>query len=336
MMQLQVGKPGILVVGSLNMDLVTETMRVPEEGETVLGNSFKTVPGGKGANQAVAAARLGGHVRMIGSVGEDAFGDTLHDALFHDGVDVSRVGRMRDGATGVALIVVANGNNRIIVCQGANAEVSPEMLRLHEEAFEACGILLVQLEIPLPAVMEAVRLAGKHDMLVILNPAPAVPLPDSLLGEVDVLTPNETECAILAGRGAQTNGCDEPDSDSLLETASHMQVLMARGARRVVVTMGDKGVLYNRGTEIWHLGAPKVTVVDTTAAGDSFSGALAVALSEGMEMEAAVRLAVCTGSLTVTAAGAQTSLPDRARVDAFCRASDLTACPLTSPPHMDL
>jgi ribokinase len=316
----------ILVIGSLNMDLIIDTPRMPAQGETILGSGFQTAPGGKGANQAVAAARLaktrpemarsemaqpdkhsGGQVRMIGCLGTDGFGDILSDNLSRDHVDISLLQRLPGQPTGVAFILLENGNNRIIVAPGANTGLRPERMDELEPVFRECGIVLLQLEIPLETVERAITLASRHHAMVILNPAPARLLPDDLLEQVDVLTPNESECAALSGLPTGT----------IEEAGIALLSLLDKGIPRVIVTLGASGVLYNKGREIVHRPVPKVHVVDTTAAGDSFSGALAVAFSEGMDIDAAIDFANAVGTLTVMKAGAQPSLPTRAEVASF-------------------
>lgn len=317
----------ILIIGSLNMDLIIDTPRMPSQGETILGGVFQTAPGGKGANQAVAAARLmmgtgqqpddgmherhdehsRGHVHMIGCLGTDGFGDILSENMARDGIDISLLQRLSDRPTGVAVILLENGNNRIIVAPGANAGLRPERLDEMEPIIRTCGILLLQLEIPLDTVEHAIAIAKRNKTLVILNPAPATVLPDRLLAQVDVLTPNESECASLSGLPTGTIG----------EAGLALLALLDKGIPQVVVTLGSNGVLYNRGRELVHKPVPKVPVVDTTAAGDSFSGALAVAFSEGMDIDAAISFANAVGTLTVMKAGAQPSLPTRAEVEAY-------------------
>lgn len=317
----------ILVIGSLNMDLIIDAPRMPAQGETILGSGFQTAPGGKGANQAVAAARLGkrdarqtdagrdgqqdnrtgGHVRMIGCLGTDGFGDILAQNLARDNVDTSLLERLPDQPTGVAFILLENGNNRIIVAPGANAALRPERIDELEPVFRECGIVLIQLEIPLETVERAISLARRHRAMIILNPAPARSLPDFLLSQVDVLTPNESECAALTGLPAGT----------VEEAGQALLALLDKGIPRVIVTLGGNGVLYNKGRELLHSPVPEVQVVDTTAAGDSFSGALAVAFSEGMDIDAAIDFANAVGTLTVMKAGAQPSLPTRAEVEGF-------------------
>jgi len=289
----------ITVIGSLNMDLVITTPKVPVMGETVLGSGFLTVPGGKGANQAVAAAKLGGNVTMIGCVGNDTFGEVLLNNLRQNSVDTSHM-RILDGVpTGIAMIVVNEGNNFIIVDPGANYQLTPQMIDSVEDLIKESCIMVVQLEIPLDTVERVIDIAKRNDVKVLLNPAPAIKLEDSLLTKVDILTPNETECEIITDIPIKSVG----------DAKNAVAYLMNKGVENVIVTMGGNGVVYNSGKEIIHKAVPNVKVVDTTAAGDSFSGALAVALSQGKSIDEAVDFGNIVGTLTVMKKGAQTSLP---------------------------
>ena len=286
----------IVVVGSLNMDLVVRSPRHPQPGETLLGSEFHTFPGGKGANQAVAAARLGGQVKMIGRVGADAFGKSLIQTLTNDGVDTSQVKQL-GVATGVALITVDEaGQNTIVVVPGANGELPPPDLLAAESVFEGASVVVMQLEIPLLTVMYAADLAHRHGARVVLNPAPAQPLGATLLKQVDALIPNQPEAALLTG-------C------ALAGDAARR--LIASGVRSVIVTLGEDGVLIAEGETATHLPAHRVNVVDTTAAGDAFVGAFAVALAEGRSTREAAAWGNAAGALAVTRAGAQPSLPTR-------------------------
>jgi ribokinase len=294
--------PSILVVGSLNMDLVVRAPRHPQPGETLLGGDFATFPGGKGANQAVAAARLGAPVRMIGRVGVDAFGDALLATLAADGVDTAHISRDHKAATGVALITVnAEGQNTIVVASGANFRVTPEDVSSAEADFESAAVVVAQLECPLPAVGRAVKLARAHGAQVVLNPAPAPPpplrsLPPELLAGVDYLIPNQNELALLTGL------------DDVREAA---RALRASGVRCVVVTLGEAGVLVLDEAGEVALPAHSVQVADTTAAGDAFVGAFATALLQGRSAREAARWGNAAGAAAVTRAGAQPSLPTR-------------------------
>ncbi len=294
--------PGhIVVVGSLNMDLVVRVAHHPQVGETILADDFHTFPGGKGANQAVAAARLGGQVQMVGRVGVDGYGDSLLQTLARDGVDTQRILRTPDAPTGIALIPVdARGQNIIIVVSGANARVTPADVLAAEEVIAGAGILLVQLETPLDAVTQATELAHKHGVRVVLNPAPAQPLAPSLLARIDYMIPNQSELALLTG---------------LESPRAAIRRLQGWGVERVILTLGEDGVLVVDGEKEMHLPAHRVNVVDTTAAGDAFVGAFAVALIEGRSLVDAAAWANSAGALAVTRAGAQPSLPTRGEVE---------------------
>jgi ribokinase len=300
----------ILVVGSANIDLVAEVPHLPGPGETVLGSRLSVHEGGKGANQAVAAARAGGSVAFLGCVGRDEHGGRLRHSLRAAGVETGGL-LEREETTGTALICVdAAGQNCIAVLPGANALLSPEQLRREEAAFGAARTLLLQLEIPLEAVAAAARMGAERGMLVILNPAPARPLPASLLRDVGVLTPNETEAALLIGRPvAGREGA-----------AAAAEALLALGPDTVVVTLGAEGAfLATRAGLRAHVAAFATVVVDTTAAGDVFNGALAVALTEGVALEPAVRFACAAAAISISRRGAQPSAPARAEIDALLR-----------------
>ncbi len=293
----------ILVVGSLNMDLVVRSPRHPQPGETLLGTEFHTFPGGKGANQAVAAARLGGQVKLIGRVGADAFGDALLQTCSQDGVDTRYVEPLQDAPTGIAQITVDDaGQNTIVVVPGANGKLSPPDLLSAAPAFEGASVVVIQLEIPLLTVTYAADLARRHGARVVLNPAPAQPLSATCLEQVDVLIPNQSEAALLTGCTSANDAARR---------------LMALGVRSVIVTMGEGGVLVAEGETATHLPAHRVSVVDTTAAGDAFVGAFAVALAQGRTVREAAAWGNAAGALAVTRAGAQPSLPARAELERF-------------------
>jgi ribokinase len=298
--------PGpIVIVGSINMDLVVRAPRHPQPGETILGTDFQTFPGGKGANQAVAAARLGGQVRMIGRVGDDPFGDVLLENLKKDGVDTSYVLRTAGVASGVALITVSdNGQNNIVVVPGSNAQLTPSDITNAEPAFEGASAVLLQLEIPLDTVREAIRIGKKHGAKVILNPAPAQPLDSVLLSSVDYLIPNESELLLLTGL------------QSIQIAAERLKSI---GLGCLIVTLGSAGVLLLDDNEETRIIPHPVSVVDTTAAGDAFVGAFAVALWENKETREAVTWGNAAGALSVTAAGAQPSLPTRKNLNLFMK-----------------
>jgi ribokinase len=294
----------IVVVGSINMDVVCRVPRAPEAGETVLGEDASFVAGGKGANQAVAAARLGGKVRMVGRVGSDSFGERMREGLRSEGIDVTQVG-IDPVTSGVALILVEyGGQNRITVAPGANARLAPAHVAAAASAWPRDGLLLLQLETPLESVSAAMDHARAAGLQVILNPAPAQPLPPSWWSRIDVLVPNETEAALLTGM--PLNG--EPGARFAARE------LRRRGVRCVLVTLGEQGVLLVDDAGERMIAAPRVAAIDTTAAGDTFTGALAVALGEGLGLDDAARFAVRAAALSVTRHGAQTSIPYRSEL----------------------
>jgi len=303
----------VTVVGSLNTDLVITAPHLPQTGETVTGGEFATFPGGKGANQAVAAARLGASVAMVGAVGSDGFGRQLRDGLLQNGVDVTHVSVIEHTASGVALITVdPRGQNTIVVAPGANGKLTPAHVEAARQAIAGSEVLLLQLEIPLGCVGRAAQLARQGGARVVLDPAPAPPepLPEGLLRLVDVINPNEVEARALTGIDA----ADERGARAAAEQ------LLALGCRTAVVKLGARGAFVASGALRRLLPAVPVEAVDTTAAGDAFAGALAVALAEGADLVTAVRLANVAGAVAVTRMGAQPSMPTRAEVEAFARA----------------
>jgi ribokinase len=294
------------------MDLVAFAPRIPVAGETLTGHTFLSVPGGKGANQAFAAARLGADVTMLGRVGADDLGRQLRENLAGAGCDVSAVLATADCTTGIALIFVADsGQNSIVIVAGANGRFSPEDIAASSSRFEAAGYVLLQLESPIATVVAAAQAARRAGARVILDPAPAPSsaLPAELLANVDILTPNETEAAILTGAAPRRMNPDEA-----LEVAVRLR---AMGPAAVIVKLGEQGaaLLTKDGSQL--LRAPAVTAVDSTAAGDVFNAALAVALTEGADLPAACQFANRAAALSVTRRGAQASAPTRAEVDAF-------------------
>jgi ribokinase len=296
----------ILVIGSLNADLVVRAERFPAPGETIRGGDLATIPGGKGANQAVAAARLGSRVAMIGRVGADAFGATLIQNLERNGVEAAGVVRDDSAATGTAIIVVdAHGQNSIVLSPGANGRLTPA--DLPQASLGGARLLLLQLEIPLETVVHAARLAGEKGLRVLLNPAPARDLPDELLAAADFLLPNETELALLSKR---------PVAD-IASAESAARNLIGRGARTVIVTLGAQGALVVDKDKAAHVPPYPVQVVDTTAAGDAFIGGFGAALLRGNSLEDAVQYACACGALAVTRFGAQPSLPAKEEVTKF-------------------
>lgn len=296
----------IVVVGSINMDLVVKSGHIPVAGETVIGQEFVMIPGGKGANQAVAAARLGAHVEMVGCIGGDSFGKQMLEQLSNEGVGTSYVITESQQTTGVALIQVKDGENRITVVPGANASMTPAHVEHAREVFEGADILLVQLEIPQETVIRAVQLAKSHGMKVILNPAPAAILPPEIWPFIDLVTPNETEAAILTAGQTIT-----PDQSDILNE------LRSLTKTDVIITQGEKGVSYHINGSSGSFPAYRVHVMDTTAAGDSFNAALAVRHGEGLPLEQSIDFAAKVGALTVSRFGAQTSLPTRQEVELF-------------------
>ena len=289
----------ICVIGSLNMDLVVNVDTMPKPGQTIIGSNFKEVPGGKGANQAVAMARLNGNVSMIGKVGEDGFGQTLINSLKNDKVDTTYI-QTAKGATGVALITVdKNAQNSIVVSPGANFEVKEDDIDNNIEAIKNSDIVVLQLETPLNTIKYALNKAKELNKYTILNPAPAVKLDDEIIKNVDLLTPNETELEIISGVSIET----EED----IQKAA--QIMIEKGVKELIVTLGSKGSLYINKEKSMFKKAYKVEAVDTTAAGDSYTGALAVALSQDKNIEDAMDFASKVGALSVLIEGAQSSLP---------------------------
>lgn len=298
-------RPRIAVVGSLNMDLVAWAPRRPERGESLAGTRFATYLGGKGFNQAVAAARLGADVTMVGRVGQDDFGAAFLAGLKRAGVDARHVGRDANRCTGVGLpLVEPDGANSIVVVLGANLALVAENVDAAIEAIATADVLMLQLEVPQETSLHAARIARAAGATVLLNPAPAQPILPDLLRASDWLTPNEVEARMLTGAGASS-------------PAASARSLLDRGARRVLVTLGAAGCLHVSAQEEIACPAYPVQAVDTTAAGDAFCAGLAVALAEGRDAAAAMRFANAAGALAVTIAGAGPSLPERAAVDAL-------------------
>jgi ribokinase len=302
----------IVVVGSLNMDIVAVAERLPRAGETILGTHFLKAAGGKGANQAYAAAVLGGSVAMVGCVGDDEHGRQLVAGLAAAGCDVSGV-KSVDAVTGVAVILVSeSGENSIVVVPGANARFDADRLEDAEHAMRDARFALLQLEIPLPTVIAAARMAKRRGATVILDPAPApLDLAPELVRHVDILTPNESEALRLTG--------DKAAGLSLDEARALASRLLARGIEAVVLKLGARGCLVARKDERTFISAPRVDAIDTTAAGDVFNGALATANSEGASLVDACRFAVRAASLSVTRRGAQPSAPTRSELNTFSR-----------------
>lgn len=298
----------VVVIGSLNMDLVTRAPRLPVGGETLIGHSFATVSGGKGANQAVAAARLGAQVAMVGCVGSDDYGVQLRDALLAEQIDCQAVSVVED-SSGVALIVVDdNSQNAIVIVAGANGAMTPAVIDQFDAVLQAADVVICQLEIPDATVGHALKRVRALGKTVILNPAPASrPLPADWFTAIDYLIPNESEATALSGLPVDS-------LESAEKAASH---LIAMGAGKVIITLGAQGSLFANGQSFEHFPAPKVKAVDTTAAGDTFVGGFAAALAAGKSEAEAIRYGQIAAALSVTRAGAQPSIPTQSDVQAF-------------------
>lgn len=293
----------VVVVGSLNIDLVARAPRLPMRGETILGGDFHTYFGGKGANQAVAARRCGAATVMVGRVGADAYGDAMLDNLQREGVDLTYIQRDAETHSGVALIVVEQGGgNMIVVAPGANARLSADDVLAAQPAFQAGGVLALQLEIPLSTVQAAIVLARQRNMRIILNPAPAAPLPQELYHQIDYLILNQGELALLTGERQLEPG---------------LRRLRSWGAGCIIVTLGEEGALLQEGERQTRLRAHPVQAVDSVGAGDAFVGAFAAAILRGEGTLQAARWGNAAGALAVTRTGAQSSLPYRHEVEAL-------------------
>ena len=308
-------KTTIIVVGSSNTDMIIQLDRLPRPGETILGGEFTSAAGGKGANQAVGAARAGGQVTFIARVGQDMFGDQAVAGFIKEGIDTDHVLRDKSRPSGVALIFVAkDGENSIAVAGGANGELSPTDVGKAKNLFASAGMLVMQLETPLATVQAAADLAARAGVRVILNPAPARTLPDKLLKKVSIITPNETEAELLTGIKVDSEAAASKAADKLL----------TRGVKTVIITLGSRGA-FVAGEGVRKL-VPgfKVKAVDTTAAGDVFNGALAVALGEGRPVIEAVRFANAAAAISVTRPGAQPSAPARKEIELLLTSAKTT------------
>lgn len=306
-------KTKILVVGSSNTDMIIQVDRIPKPGETVLGGQFTSAAGGKGANQAVSAARAGGEVVFLARVGQDMFGEKALAGFVADRIDVQHIVRDPVLPSGVALIFVGgDGENSIAVASGANAALSPADVQRAATAFGQARVLLLQLETPLETVLAATALAVKEGVNVILNPAPARALPPELLGQLFLLTPNESEAELLTGI---------PVKDDVGAQAAASK-LLGLGVQHVIITLGSRGALVADARGICFIPAFKVKPIDTTAAGDVFNGALAVALGEGKSISDAARFASAAAAISVTRLGAQTSAPTRQEIEALLKTSE--------------
>ncbi|WP_113720283.1 ribokinase [Aeromonas salmonicida] len=298
----------LVVLGSVNADHVLRVPHFPRPGETLTGHSYQVVPGGKGANQAVAAARLGAPVSFIARIGDDAIGQQMRQGFEQDGIDVSAVELDETLPTGIAIIYVSDeGENSIGISAEANGALSPAMAKRHEAMIADAHTLLLQLEVPLESVFEAAKLARSHGTRVVLNPAPARPLPAELLALVDLITPNQTEAELLTG----VKVSDEASADLAADRFHQM------GISDVMITLGSQGVYCSNARQQQLIPGFRVEAVDTTAAGDTFNGALLAAELAGADFNAAVRFAHGAAALSVTKFGAQSSIPSKVEVDAF-------------------
>lgn len=304
-------KPNVVVVGSFMMDLIVRADRMPKEGETLIGKEFQRAPGGKGANQAMAAARLGANVTMVGRVGDDPFGQDQIQSLQNAGIDTRYIVVDPEAPTGVGSITLddSSGNNRIIIVPGANMRCTPEDVDRAAEAIEAADVILLQLEIPLEVNRHVLRRAKELGKPVIFNPAPARPLDRELLELATIMTPNETEAEALTGIEIRSVEDAEKAAARLREM----------GVQTVIITLGSKGSLYSGAQGVKLAPSYPVEVVDTTAAGDSFNGAFAVAYAKGRSPDEALRFANAAGALAVTTMGAQPSIPTLERLEAFMK-----------------
>ena len=300
--------PGVVVLGGLNMDLVTYSDRFPGTGETIAGDRFLTYAGGKGGNQAVAAARMGARTAMVGLVGNDIFGPQLIDGLRSDGIDASWISVMPGESSGIASICIdRSGQNRIIQVLGANSSCGSEQTNAAATALLGANTLMLQLEVPMEVSLAAARDARSHGKTVILDPGPVRAMPPALLHYSSIVTPNETEAEALVGFRVNNR-------DSAAKAAN---TLLTRGAEAAVIKLGEQGAYYASAETSGFQAAFPVRALDTVAAGDAFNGALAVCLGEGMPLREAVRVACAAGALAVTTRGAQDSMPTRAAVDSL-------------------
>jgi ribokinase len=302
--------PNITVIGSINMDIVVHCPRMPKEGESLIGYDLKMIPGGKGANQTVAAAKLGAQTHMVGRVGNDPFGADLISSLGRSGVDASQVLKDTSAPTGTALIMVLeNGNNSIVVAKGANDSVKSEDIDRISGLIGSSDVLLLQLEIPIETVAYAIKKAKEMGIKVILDAGPAMQCPDEIIKGADIISPNETEAEAMTGIKV----------DDLSSARSAAEALLRMGAKEVILKLGSSGSLWTKGDVAKHFPATKVDPIDPTAAGDVFTGALAVRLASGDNMEDAIRYANFAGAFSVTRLGAQPSVPNLDEMEEFIR-----------------
>ncbi|PLR80549.1 ribokinase [Bacillus canaveralius] len=286
----------IAVIGSINMDLVVETDKSPKKGETVLGNQFFTSHGGKGANQAVAVARLGGSVTMFGSLGNDQNGKSLKDNLVLESIETTYINMLDNVSSGVAVIEICEKDNRIIVIPGANQHTNIEYLSTVKEVLLNFDVIIMQMEIPIEALQFIIKFLSENKKVIILNPAPALPLPEDVLSQVTYITPNEHEYKIV------------------LNTSHDIEASLRRYPNKLLITCGEKGVKYHNGSNVETIPSIKVDVVDTTGAGDTFTAAFGIAISEGRPLHEAIRFANIAAGLSITKIGAQQGMPTRKSV----------------------
>lgn len=298
----------LVVLGSVNADHVLQVPSFPRPGETLHGFNYQVIPGGKGANQAVAAARLNADVGFIACVGDDAFGVTIRENFKADGINIDGITVQSDCPTGIAMIQVSGeGENSICISAEANARLTASVIEPELARIRAADYLLMQLETPLDGIELAAQVAKQSGTKVILNPAPACPLSDTLLGLIDIITPNETEAEFLTGIKIQ----DEPTAKQAADVLHH------KGIETVMITLGEKGVYLSQQFQGKIIPGFRVDVTDTTAAGDTFNGALVTALMESMPLETAILFAHAAAAISITRFGAQTSIPTRKEVDTF-------------------
>lgn len=298
----------IVIIGSSNTDMVIKSERIPQPGETILGGTFFMNPGGKGANQAVAVSRLGGQVMFITKMGNDLFGRQSIELYANEGIGTNYVFSDNKKPSGVALIMVdSKGENCIMVASGANSSLSTKDINKAKAIIENASIILMQMEIPVETIDYVVQLASKKDIKVILNPAPAGPLPDELLNSLHIITPNKTEAEMLSG--VKVTGWKSAKKAA--------DIISAKGVDIVIITLGALGALIKEGKTYHNIPAEIVEAIDTTAAGDVFNGALCVAIAEGMSVVDAAKFACKASSIAVTRMGAQSSIPYRKELDAI-------------------
>ena len=298
--------PNIVALGGMNMALIGTAARLPHPGETLRGERFYTAPGGKGATQAVAAARLGANVKMVGRVGKDMFGPRLLDALKNDGIDVSGVAEDPDHPSGVGMIVLnAERQNHVLAIYGANLHCNEDQLASVEDALEGADVLLLQMELPFHLTIAAARAARARGVVTMLDPAPASNIPPEAFQHFDIITPNQPEAEYHTGIRV----------DDISSARAAAETLLERGVGTAIVKMAEQGVYWTSQEGSGHIPAYEVEVVDTISAGDAFSGALAVALGEGRSLEEAIRYGAAAGALAVTKRGVQTAMPSRTEVD---------------------